>query len=66
MEKLVLWVDSIDLMRVRTLDGAFGAILTDLAHFGRISALKMVSKWHIFGPLGPKFLKLKLMRYHIL
>ena len=30
----------------------FGAIWTDLGHFGRISALKVTPKWHILGHSG--------------
>ena len=45
----------IDLMRVRALGGVFEAIWTDLAHYGKISALKVVSKWPILGPLDRNF-----------
>ena len=45
-------VVSIDLIRVRALDGGFGAIWTDLGHFGRISVLKVTPKWHILGHSG--------------
>ena len=37
---------------MRALDGGFGAIWTDLGHFGRISVLKVTPKWHILGHSG--------------
>ena len=39
-------------MLVRDLDGGFEAIWADLAHFGRISALKVTPKWHLLGHSG--------------
>ena len=44
MKNWVKWGISIDLKRVRALDGGFGAIGTDLALFGRISALNVTPK----------------------
>ena len=39
-------------MLVRALDGGFEPILADLAHFGRISALKVTPKLLILGHSG--------------
>ena len=52
MKNWVKWGISIDLKRVRALDGGFGAIGTDLALFGRISALNVTPKQHVLGHPG--------------